>query len=265
MKSFVRWAGSKRPLLPELRKRVPTEFGTYIEPFAGSACLFFDLQPRRAILSDLNAELIGTYRAVRRDASLVVEAFRRIRRGERAYYSVRAINPHSLAETERAARFLYLNRFCFNGLYRTNVAGRFNVPYGPPTKPLTRFEADVVAAGKILASADLISGDFSRTIDVVERGDFVYIDPPYVLDERRVFNEYLPGSFTSADLERLAAVLQEIDSRGATFLLSYTDSVEARNLVRQWQYTRVWTRRNIAGFADHRRGDHELLASNRPI
>lgn len=265
MKSIVRWAGSKRPLLPELRRRVPDEFRTYIEPFAGSACLFFDLQPDRAILSDLNAELMTAYRCVKKDSPLVVDAFRRLRRGKRAYYATRRASPHSLGETERAARFLYLNRFCFNGLYRTNAAGTFNVPYGPPTKPLTRFEDDVLAAGQVLASADLLDGDFAHAVDLTERGDFVYLDPPYVLDERRVFSEYLPGSFTTTDLERLASALQTIETRGATFLLSYVDSPEARSLVKGWKHVRVWTRRNIAGFSAHRRGDHEILASNRPL
>jgi DNA adenine methylase len=202
---------------------------------------------------------------VTRDPQLVVEAFRRLRRGSRAYYAVRATKPTTLGNTDRAARFLYLNRFCFNGLYRTNLMGEFNVPYGPPTKRLVKFESDVLAAGQILRKADLLSGDFALTLDLVERGDFVYLDPPYVLNERRVFVEYLPGSFTTADLERLAAALETIDSRGATFLLSYADSREARKLVKGWRNLRVWTRRNIAGFSANRRGDHELLASNRPL
>lgn len=267
MKSIVRWAGSKRSLLPELRRAfpLPGSFGRYIEPFAGSACLFFDRCPERAILSDLNEELITTYRAVRRDATLVVEAFRRIRRGKASYYRIRSIDPATLCEPELAARFLYLNRFCFNGLYRTNLQGRFNVPYGPPTKPLVVFEDDVLAAGKILRNAQFLSCDFEQSLKLAEKGDFVYLDPPFVLDERRVFVEYLPGSFSRADLERLSAVLFDLDERGVTFLLSYADCREARKLVRPWYHHRVWTRRNIAGFTGARRGDFELLASNKLI
>lgn len=267
MKSFVRWAGSKRSLLPELRSAFPAAgtFGRYVEPFAGSACLFFDRQPAHAILSDLNAELITTYRAVRRDASLVLEAFRRLRRGKSAYYQVRAISPASLADAELAGRFLYLNRFCFNGLYRTNLQGHFNVPYGPPKKPLTVFQDDVLAAAKILWHAEVLNCDFGQTLKLVERGDFVYLDPPYVLDERRVFAEYLPGSFSRDDLARLGEALAEIDRRGATFLLSYAASKEGEKLAKPWYNRRVWTRRNIAGFTGARRGDFELLASNKPI
>jgi DNA adenine methylase len=267
MKSIVRWAGSKRSLLPELRKRFPAPgtFGTYIEPFVGSACLFFDRQPERALLSDLNTELITTYRSVRRDASLVLEAFRRLRRGKSSYYRIRAIDPATLSAPELAARFLYLNRFCFNGLYRTNMQGRFNVPYGPPQKPLVVFEDDVLAAGKILMRAQVMSCDFQDAVDRAEKRDFVYLDPPFVLDQRRVFAEYLPGSFSHDDLERLAGALASIDRRGATFLLSYADSREARKLVKPWKFRRVWTRRNIAGFTGARRGAYELLASNKDL
>ncbi|MEA2165830.1 MAG: adenine methylase [Thermoanaerobaculia bacterium] len=265
MKSIIRWAGSKRSLLPELRASVPETFSRYVEPFVGSACLFFDLQPKEAILSDLNEELIGMYRAVRRDPYLVLEAFRRLPRGKKAYYRIRGEDPKLLASSTLAARFLYLNRFCFNGLYRTNMSGRFNVPYGPPQKPLVVFEDDVIKAGIVLRRAELFSWDFARTIDLVEKGDFVYLDPPFVLDERRVFTEYLPGSFSRDDIGRLSEALQVIHQRGATFLLSYASCCEAQKLTKPWKHRTVWTRRNIAGFSGARRGDHEILASNRSI
>jgi DNA adenine methylase len=265
MKSIVRWAGSKRRLLPEIRRSVPSSFVTYVEPFAGSGCLFFDLKPSRAILSDLNAELMTTYREVRHDPERVLSSFRRFQKGERAYYRVRSIDPKSLSDAGVAARFLYLNRFCFNGLFRTNTKGEFNVPYGPPTKRLVLFESDVVAAAEILSGADLLTGDFQQAIDLVEHGDFAYLDPPYVLDERRIFAEYLPGSFTKADLERLGDALAEIDRRGATFVLSYADSKEARQLLRPWHSRKIWVQRHIAGFIGARRVDREILVSNRPL
>jgi DNA adenine methylase len=265
MKSIIRWAGSKRSLLPALRPVLPKKFGRYIEAFAGSACLFFDLRPDRATISDLNQELITTFRAVRRDASLVVAAFRRLRRGKTAYYRIRAVNPATLSPVEVAARFLYLNRYCFNGLYRTNMAGRFNVPYGPPQKPLVKFEDDVVQAGLMLRSANLACCDFEITLKSAEKGDFVYLDPPFVLDERRVFTEYLPGSFGPGDLGRLSDSLADLDRRGVIFLLSYADSERARRLARPWHSCRVWTQRNIAGFTGARRGDYEILASNKAL
>ena len=115
-------------MLPHLRALIPRSFGNYIEPFAGSACLFFDLGPRSAVLSDLNRELIETYNAVIENSEQIAEALAELPRGKRAYYRVRGLNERDLSTIDRATRFIYLNRFCFNGLYRTNKMGRFNVP-----------------------------------------------------------------------------------------------------------------------------------------
>jgi DNA adenine methylase len=264
MKSFIRWAGSKRLLLPHLRGYWPSG-ARYVEPFCGSACLFFDLQPPRAILGDLNEELMLTFRAIRENPYVVLESLRRFPVGEAGYYRVRSLSPLSLAAAERAARFLYLNRYCFNGIYRTNQRGLFNVPYGPPRsgRPI---EADtVLAAAKALNEAIVVHGDFEITLAKVRRGDFVYLDPPYCLEARRVFREYLPGSFTLNDLCRLSAQLERLHEIGSTFVVSYADSSEARRLLRPWRPRRVLVRRHIAGFSDRRRSSFELIASNRTI
>jgi DNA adenine methylase len=266
MQSFLRWAGSKRLILPELRQFIPTGFKRYVEPFAGSACLFFDLEPRSAVLSDLNTELIATYNMLKLDVELVLECFRRLPAGEKNYYRIRALDPVQLAPAEAAARFLYLNRYCFNGLYRTNRAGVFNVPYGPPVKPLRVFEARVRACATLLKNATTnIVADFAIALDGVREGDFVYLDPPYVVDDRRVFAEYLPGSFSRLDLQRLAKCLEELDDRGAIFLLSYAESEEASRLVSRWHSRTIRTQRNIAGFTGARRLAAEVICSNRPL
>src|SRR5262245_30218265 len=130
MKSPIRWAGSKTQLLPSLRKFWGSEYQRYIEPFAGSASLFFDIKPANALLGDLNWELISALQALKRDAELVLQCLLRLPRGRRSYYRIRKQDPAILSPAERSARFFYLNRFCFNGLYRTNLKGQFNVPYG---------------------------------------------------------------------------------------------------------------------------------------
>lgn len=266
MQSFLRWAGSKRLILPHLRQLVPESFNRYVEPFVGSACLFFDLEPTAAILSDLNAELIATYNAVKLDVDLVLECFRRLPAGEKNYYRIRALDPAQLAPAEAAARFLYLNRYCFNGLYRTNREGFFNVPYGPPVKPLSVFEARVRAGAALLKrAATNFSADFAAALKMVRKGDFVYLDPPYVVDDRRVFAEYLPGSFSRLDLDRLSACLDDLDDRGAVFLLSYAQSGEASRLARRWYSQVIRAQRNIAGFAGARRVAAEVVCSNRPL
>jgi DNA adenine methylase len=130
---FLRWAGSKRGAIPVLRQFVPKKFNKYIEPFAGSACLFFHIRPEKAILADLNGELIETYAAIKRSPGHVGRALADLPFGREEYYQIRQDqNVTRLSPTQRAARFIYLNRFCFNGLYRTNAAGKFNVPFGAP-------------------------------------------------------------------------------------------------------------------------------------
>lgn len=264
MRSFIRWAGSKRLLLPTLRRYRPRSFGRYIEPFAGSASLFFDLEPQQAILGDLNEELICTYRQVKRDVYLVLQCLRRLPRGERAYYYIRALHPHRLSDSEVAARFLYLNHYCFNGLYRTNLQGQFNVPYGPPRNNSSIDEKLVVKASQALQNSLLVTGDFGETLAYAEPKDFVYLDPPYLVGHRRIFSEYHPKSFTSHDLGRLSMILTDIHGRGIFFLATYADSPEARRILAPWKPVRVRTRRNIAGFSASRRFSYELLATNFP-
>jgi len=251
--------------LPFLKPFCEQITGNYVEPFAGSACLFFDMEPEGAILGDLNRELMCAMRAIRRDVYRVLECLRRLPRGKAAYYRIRAMKPDELSEPEIAARFLYLNRYCFNGLYRTNLAGGFNVPYGPPKKSSPHPEVDedlIVSASRLLRRALLVNGDFEETLRHVEPGDFVYLDPPYATDEARVFREYVPGSFSTHDLARLSDALSRLDQIGAEFLISYCDSAEAEALLRKLNPVRIPTRRNIAGFVGHRRIAHELIATN---
>lgn len=262
MLPFLRWAGSKRQLLAKLQPYAPNPLKRYIEPFAGSACLFFALEPERAILGDLNGELVCALRAVQRDPHLVIECLRRLPTGEAAYYRVRARDPESLPGAEIAARFIYLNHYCFNGIYRTNTDGAFNVPYGPPKSGVGIDEASLLNASRLLRRALVLNGDFEATLVHAERGDFVYLDPPFAIAGRRVFAEYGPGSFSTHDIPRLAAALQRLDRSGVTFVVSYADCREAREWLTEWSFKRVRTRRNIAGFTASRRSSYELVVTN---
>ena len=175
MKSFLRWAGSKRLLVNHLRVYWPGGDTRYVEPFCGSACLFFDVQPSRAVLGDLNEELICALRAVQGAPHVLLESYRRLRAGKDSYYKLRRTTPLSLADADRAARFLFLNRTCFNGIYRTNLKGEFNVPYGPPKSGRTIDESVVISASHALTGAIMVHGDFEKTLDHVQSGDFVYL------------------------------------------------------------------------------------------
>jgi DNA adenine methylase len=261
-RSFLRWAGSKRRLLPELSGFWRPAYRRYVEPFAGSSCLFFELQPQAAILSDKNAELMEVYEVLRDRPRRLHELLTLLPRNESTYYSLRRQPPGQLSRIHRAVRFMYLNRFCFNGLYRTNRLGQFNVPYAPTgTGEVPSLEQLLVCA-ELLRNATLRAWDFGTTLRYVVKGDFVYIDPPFAVSTRRVFVEYGPKLFTRDDLGRLARHLVSIHNRGATFLLSYADCREAREIFRGWAVRRIRVKRNIGGFADVRRNAYELLVTN---
>lgn len=260
---FLRWAGSKRKVLPYLKRFVPPQFNRYIEPFAGSACLFFDLQPKHAILSDLNRELIDTYRTVRNDPQLVGRTLAKLPVGREAYYKIRFLKIDKMSAVQRAARFIYLNRFCFNGLYRTNTKGDFNVPYGAPKTTNVPTAESLDLCSILLRRATLTSGDFEEVIrSRLQRGDFIYLDPPFFQNSRRVFREYNPVPFQATDLKRLSRLLHAIDKAGANFVLSYSACAEAKIAFKGWHTTQIRTTRNISGFTKHRRVATEIVITN---
>lgn len=261
--SIIRWAGSKRRLLPQLSAFWSTRFTRYVEPFVGSAALFFVLRPSRAVLGDLNPELINALAFLARHPKRVHDTLTFLPKGKRFYQDLRSMEPSGLPQFDRAVRFFYLNRYCFNGLYRTNRAGAFNVPYsaeGTGAFPsLARFRESAL----LLRRAEVIHSDFQTTVErVVQAGDFVYLDPPFAVSNRRLFHQYGPDTFGLKDLERLRTVLTLIDRRGATFVLSYADSPEARRYLSDWRSKRHFVQRNVAGFGDDRRRSVELIVSN---
>jgi DNA adenine methylase len=261
---FLRWAGSKRQQLSRLVQFWKPSHQRYIEPFAGSACLFFEIAPTQAILGDNNASLIEVYRAVRDKPDRLFDRLCRIRRNAETYYRWRAKAPAGLDPETRVVRFLYLNRNCFNGIFRTNVKGEFNVPIG--TKQGAYFtRADLLACSALLQKTKLVAGDFSRTIEHVRAGDFVYLDPPFAVTSRRLFREYGKKSFDTSDVSRLAKGLEQISKEGADFLVSYADCKEARILAKLWSGIRLPIRRHVAGFSGNRRHAYEWLISNTPI
>jgi DNA adenine methylase len=257
---LFRWAGSKRKVLPLLASYWTPRFKRYIEPFAGSAALFFMLAPQRAVLGDINRHLIEAYEVIRDRPDDVHKAVSKLPRSESRYYQVRSSAP--LTPFGRAVRFVYLNRNCFNGIYRTNSRGVFNVPYAhddpgsiPPIEGFRR-------CALLLQKARLRCLEFGRLLSIVRAGDFVYLDPPYAVESRRVFREYDSREFTRRDLTRLGEHLTSIDASGASFVISYADCREARDLFEAWHVRRILVRRHIAGFVSARRSAFELLATN---
>jgi len=260
---FLRWAGSKRRLLPKLQSYWTSKHKRYIAPFAVSACLFFALKPPRAILGDLNPELIATYLEVKYRVRAVLDELAGIPLANREeYIRLRAADTGGLSSARRAARFIYLNRFCFNGIYRTNLAGQFNVPYsGVRCGGFPKAEV-FEQCSRRLRNARFVGGDFERVLKQARKGDFVYMDPPFAVRGRRVFREYDPSTFSHGDIKRLRSWMERLNAAHIGFVVSYAESEEADLLRRGFSYETVSVRRNIAGFASFRVASNEVLISN---
>lgn len=260
---FLRWAGSKRRLLPILQTFWTKKHKRYIEPFAGSACLFFAIKPPKAVLGDINPELVATYLEVKYRVGAVLKALKKLRPDDKdEYLRLRSMDTSKLVPATRAARFIYLNRFCFNGIYRTNLMGQFNVPYsGSRCGDLPADEIFERCATR-LRTARFIRGDFENVLNTAEKGDLVYMDPPFAVRARRVFRQYDPSTFTSEDIARLRQWMERLNAKRINFVVSYAESDEADVLRKNFSCETVSVRRNIAGFAGHRVVTNELLISN---
>ncbi len=263
MDPFLRWAGSKRKLLPKLAPYWGEDHKRYVEPFMGSAALFFFLEPDNALLSDVNGDLVNAFTAVRDHPIAVHNRLKKLPTGSDSYYKTRAVDPDELPPLDAAARFIYLNRFCFNGLYRTNTAGKFNVPYSPSKTGRIPSREKLIEVSQKLQGKRILQADYAKILGShVRRSDFIYLDPPYAVENRRIFKQYGPHVFGSSDMEELASCLEKIDAKEASFLLSYAYSREALDLFGGWTTHRVYAQRNIAGFVKHRRRACELLVTN---
>ena len=262
-KSFLRWAGSKKQLLPILKEFWRHDHARYIEPFAGSACLFFELQPESSILGDINVELIQAYEQIKSNITDLLSLLGQASKSKDEYYRLRALQPELLSPPERAARFIYLNRYCFNGLYRTNLGGKFNVPYGGEKSGNLPSPELLMGCHRTLQNTTLVPGDFEKALDLAQTGDFVYMDPPYSVASYRVFNEYTPAPFGKEDITRLRVWMDRLTDLGVEFLISYADCQESKDLRKDYEYRMVFTRRHIAGFVSKRKEIGEVMISNR--
>ncbi|MGS1119779.1 DNA adenine methylase [Rhodanobacter sp. UC4436_H3] len=227
---FLKWAGGKRWLMPTARLLVQQRFNTYYEPFLGSGAMYFALRPAMAVLSDSNEDLMNTYAAIRADWRAVYMELKRHHRNHSPeyYYRVRASLPRT-AHT-RAARFIYLNRTCWNGLYRVNRDGVFNTPVGSKKHVVLETD-DFELVSSILESAVLANGDFEKIINMAGDGDLVFADPPYTV--RHQFNGFIKYNeklFSWADQERLMEALRRAKSRGAIIFCTNADHQSVREL-----------------------------------
>ena len=266
----LKWPGGKRALLPEILPRLPAKIKTYYEPFVGAGAVFFALAAEkrfeRAVLNDKNEELMRAYISLFVKVEAVVDALKKHVYEEEHYYRVRAQDPQLLGGAVATARFIYLNRTCFNGLYRVNRKGQFNVPFGKYTNPTICDEENLRAVAKALrdSNAGLDSGDFQEMVEKAKRGDAVYIDPPYApASETANFTAYTAGGFGPKDQERLRDVAKKLDARGVHVLLSNSDTPLVRKLYKGFKIEEVQAPRRVNSKGGKRGNVGELLISGR--
>jgi DNA adenine methylase len=260
-KPFLKWAGGKRQLLPELLARVPARFGTFHEPFIGGGALFFALRPVRAVLSDSNARLIRTYQAIRDRVDDVIALLETYPYDRDFYYEFRASTPDQDPDHVLAAWMLYLNRAGYNGLYRVNSKNQFNVPFGRYTNPTLCDAENLRACSAALQGVELRTEGFEAVLQRVAGGDFVYFDPPYApLNVTSSFTSYTRDGFGRREQELLRSVARELKRRRVHVMLSNSSAKLIRDLYsRDFMMEEVLAARNVNSKADRRGKLVELI------
>ena len=266
----VKWVGGKRQLLPQLLPLIPKRMSAYCEPFLGGGAVLFALQPRRALVNDLNQDLITVYRVIKENADALIEHLSRHENTPEYFYRIRDLDRDreayaALSDVEKASRLLYLNKTCYNGLFRVNASGAFNSPYGHYRRPNIVNEQTIRGVSRYFNSCDIafFSEDFAAVLDRVPRGGFVYLDPPYdPVSDTASFTGYNRGGFGREEQVRLKACCDALTARGVRFLLSNSATPFIRELYSSYHVSIVQARRAVNSVASRRGAIEEVLVRN---
>ena len=274
-KPFVKWAGGKRQILDKLIKYVPEDFNTYYEPFVGGGALFFELSPKNAVINDSNEELINVFRCIKEEEKLTKMCnelnHHEANHSEEYYYKIRNIDRdknkfNRLSDYKRAARTIYLNKACFNGLYRVNSKGEFNVPFGKKLKVNT-YEGQnigIIHAYLNFNNIKILSIDFEEAVKDAKEGDFIYFDPPYDSDTS-TFNSYTEDGFSKDEQIRLSNVFKNLSDRGCYLMLSNHNTVLINELYKDFYIHKITAKRNINSNGKKRGKVEEVIITNYEI
>jgi DNA adenine methylase len=260
-KPLLKWAGGKTQLLGDILPKIPKQYGQYIEPFLGGGAVFFAVRPERGVIADSNPELINLYRSVAADVDGVIKSLRRHENTEETFYAVRAIDPAGLSAIEAAARTIFLNRTCFNGLYRVNRNGQFNVPYGRYKKPKIVDEDALRAAAALLKKTTIVCGDYKAVLrEYAQPGDFIFLDPPYLpVSEYSDFKRYTKEQFYEEDHAELALEVVHLQELGCHVILTNSNHPLVHEQYRQFTIEAVQTKRHISCNGKGRKGEDVIV------
>lgn len=271
-KPFVKWAGGKRQIIDRLKKYAPEEFNTYYEPFIGGGALLFELAPKKAVINDSNKELMNVYNVLVDEKKFskmckLLNSYE-ANHNEEFYYEIRNKDRNKIAYSRlsdytKAARTIYLNKACFNGLYRVNSKNEFNVPFGKKEKVNTYDGGNLITVSNYLTMNDIkiLSVDFEDAVRDAKRGDFVYFDPPYDSDTS-TFNSYTEEGFSKEEQRRLARVFRELDDKGVYVMLSNHNTMLINELYKDYNIHVIEAKRNINSKGNRRGKVEELIITN---
>lgn len=276
-KPFVKWVGGKRQLLEQFKKMnlyPPEKFdpktGRYFEPFVGGGAVFFDLLPKRAFLSDLNNELVVTYNVIKNDTESLIKSLKKHQNTKEYFLKIRAKDINKLSDLEIASRFIYLNRTCFNGLYRVNLHGGFNVPFAGNKNPLICDEINLRKISKALKYVEIKKQDYKEVLKKAKKGDFIYFDPPYYpINKTSSFTSYTKEAFLEKEQIELRDTFAKLTRRGCFVMLSNSDTPFINKIYKEIKIkgklirvTQVYAGRAINSDASKRGKITEVLITN---
>lgn len=266
----LKWVGGKRQLLPEIRKYIPQNISTYYEPFLGGGAVLFDILPKKAVVNDVNTELINVYEVIRDDVESLIEDLAKHKNEADYFYEIRALDRDPdkyslLSDVERASRIIYLNKTCFNGLFRVNRAGHFNTPFGKYKNPNIQNAETLRAVSRYfnITNIKFLSTDFDEAVKGCRKGAFVYFDPPYdPVSDSSSFTGYAKGGFDRNEQKRLKELCDKLNDRGVKFLLSNSSTDFIMDLYKDYNIEIIQAKRSINSNGKNRGEVDEVLVRN---
>lgn len=260
-KPFLKWAGGKTQLINEIIKYIPKNYNKFIEPFIGAGALFFYLEPEKGIIADSNHELINTYEVIRDNPYELIEELCKFENIEEEFYKVRNWEINALSNVKRAARLIYLNKTCYNGLFRVNKKGDFNTPFGKRVNPTICDKEVLIAASKVLVNKIILHNDFEDILNLyAEANDFVFLDPPYMpVGKYSDFKRYTIDYFNEEDHIRLKRQFDRLVIMGAYPIITNSDAPFILDLFKGYDVKIINTRRSISSNAKTRKGKDIII------